>query len=139
MTALFFPSKLSTMTENIRVFLRLRPLNKFETNRRSRSAVEVVDETRIAIDDPVKGDWEVDVDGVRFNNCVRSVESRVRQRFIILRLSHNDMRVYVTLLLRSPEYKSHTDPFFWLDRYWKKTALKTTFTKGLALMWHSNS
>ena len=50
--------------ENIKVYLRLRPLNKFEANRRSRSVVEVIDDRRIAIEDPAEGDWEAELDGV---------------------------------------------------------------------------
>ena len=51
-------------SENIKVYLRLRPLNKFEANRRSRSVVEVIDDRRIAIEDPAEGDWEAELDGV---------------------------------------------------------------------------
>jgi hypothetical protein len=52
-------------SQSVKVFLRLRPLNRFETSKRSRSAVEVLSEQRLAIDDPLQGDWEIDFDGVR--------------------------------------------------------------------------
>jgi hypothetical protein len=49
---------------HVRVFLRLRPLNRLEVNRRSRSVVEILDDQRVAVEDPVEGDWEVTVDRV---------------------------------------------------------------------------
>jgi hypothetical protein len=50
--------------EPIKVFLRLRPINKSEENKGSRSAVEVFDKKRIAVDDPREGNWDVEFDGV---------------------------------------------------------------------------
>jgi hypothetical protein len=49
---------------HVRVFLRLRPLDRLEVNRRSRSVVEVLDDKRVAVEDPAEGDWEVACDGV---------------------------------------------------------------------------
>ena len=55
----------SSEGENVRVYLRLRPLNKFETTKRSRSAVEVLDAHNVVIDDPSQpDDWEVSLSGV---------------------------------------------------------------------------
>jgi hypothetical protein len=58
---------------HVRVFLRLRPLNRLEVNRRSRSVVEILDDQRVAVEDPAEGDWEVTCDRVslsRFKtNC----------------------------------------------------------------------
>jgi hypothetical protein len=60
--------KRTTMTEleehHVRVFLRLRPLNRLEVNRRSRSVVEILDDQRVAVEDPAEGDWEVTCDKV---------------------------------------------------------------------------
>jgi hypothetical protein len=49
---------------HVRVFLRLRPLNRLEVNRRSRSVVEILDDERVAVEDPAEGDWEVTCDRV---------------------------------------------------------------------------
>ena len=51
--------------QNTNVFLRLRPLNQLELSKRSRRAIEVVDEKHVAVDDPEQGDWELELDGVR--------------------------------------------------------------------------
>ena len=50
--------------ENIRVYLRLRPLNRFEENKRSRTVVEVIEEKRVAVEDPESGEAEFEFDGV---------------------------------------------------------------------------
>ena len=49
---------------HVRVFLRLRPLNRLEVNRRSRSVVEILDDQRVTVEDPAEGDWEVACDRV---------------------------------------------------------------------------
>jgi len=55
--------------QNVRVFLRLRPLNKLEENRRSRRVVEILDDQRVTVENPAEatGDWEVTCDKVRSN------------------------------------------------------------------------
>jgi hypothetical protein len=50
--------------KNVLVYLRLRPLNKFEKNKRSRNVVEVIDDKRIAVENPLEGDFEAELDGV---------------------------------------------------------------------------
>ena len=47
--------------ENVRVFLRLRPFSKYELNRRSQRAVEILNSNTVAVEDS-----EFTVDGVRF-------------------------------------------------------------------------
>jgi hypothetical protein len=49
---------------HVRVFLRLRPLNRLEVNRRSRSVVEILDDQRVTVEDPAEGDREVTCDRV---------------------------------------------------------------------------
>lgn len=48
----------------VRVFLRLRPLNKFESSRRSRNAVDILDDNKTVACDAPEGEIEVRLDGV---------------------------------------------------------------------------
>lgn len=53
----------------VRVFLRLRPLNKYEVSRRSRKAVDLVDPKKAALSDD---NLEFDCDGVRDDQRILS-------------------------------------------------------------------
>jgi hypothetical protein len=70
MSSAAMESSSSNRNENalsIPTFLRLRPLDPFESARRSRSAVwqDDNDHKRIVVEDPERGEWEAELDGVR--------------------------------------------------------------------------
>jgi hypothetical protein len=55
------------VNENMRIFLRLRPMNKLETSRRSKNCVEL-DNTQprcITVDSPLDGEYDFYFDHVR--------------------------------------------------------------------------
>ncbi len=61
----------------IRVYARLRPINKLEASRRSRNCVDVhSDDTVITVDSPVDGEYDYEFDKVCFSHkiskCFRS-------------------------------------------------------------------
>jgi hypothetical protein len=63
---------MTELSSNVRVFLRLRPLNKFEISRRNRKAVDVISETNVHVD--TVPEMEFECDGVSL--------SRVRHKVI---------------------------------------------------------
>ena len=55
--------------EDMRVFLRLRPMNKLETSRRSKNCIELTeDPTIITVDSPLEGEYDFSFDHVRQQN-----------------------------------------------------------------------
>jgi hypothetical protein len=58
------------VNENMRVFLRLRPMNKLETSRRSKNCVELDNDSRcIRVDSPLEGEYDFFFDHVR-HHCL---------------------------------------------------------------------
>lgn len=55
------------VNENMRIFLRLRPMNKLETSRRSKNCVELDDDDPrcISVDSPLEGEYDFSFDHVR--------------------------------------------------------------------------
>lgn len=62
-----FEDEQEEVNENMRVFLRLRPMNKRETSRRSKNCVELDDDDHrcISVDSPLEGEFTFRFDHVR--------------------------------------------------------------------------
>ena len=65
--------------DDMRVFLRLRPMNKLENSRRSKNCCELHDEpTLITVDSPLEGEYDFVFDHVRQHRvevCVQNILS----------------------------------------------------------------
>ena len=66
--------------EDMRVFLRLRPMNKLETSRRSKNCIDLSEDPSIVtVDSPLEGEFDFTFDHVRqhlshlFNTTIHSV------------------------------------------------------------------
>lgn len=56
--------ELEQSENRVQVYLRLRPMNKFETSRRSKNCIEVHDDWVITVDSPLEGEFDFTLDKV---------------------------------------------------------------------------
>jgi hypothetical protein len=77
-----FEDEQEEVNENMRVFLRLRPMNKLETSRRSKNCVELDDDDprTILVDSPLDGEYDFRFDHVR-HHFIRERHFLVNQIF----------------------------------------------------------
>ena len=65
-------SRSKKQNENIKVCLRLRPINKLEESRRSRHCVQVhPEQTSLTVDSPLEGEYDFSFDKVFSEDCTQ--------------------------------------------------------------------
>lgn len=65
-----YSSEEEEFRDDMRVFLRLRPINKLEQSRRSKNCIELhEDPTLITVDSPLEGEYDFTFDHVRRAIC----------------------------------------------------------------------
>ena len=62
-----YSSEEEEFRDDMRVFLRLRPINKLEQSRRSKNCIELhEDPTLVTVDSPLEGEYDYTFDHVRW-------------------------------------------------------------------------
>jgi hypothetical protein len=60
--------------DDMRVFLRLRPINKLEQSRRSKNCIELhEDPTLVTVDSPLEGEYDYTFDHVSINRVLHHI------------------------------------------------------------------
>lgn len=68
--------------DDMRVFLRLRPINKLEQSRRSKNCIELhEDPTLVTVDSPLEGEYDYTFDHVSLGNR-RAIESCLVRQYV---------------------------------------------------------